>query len=186
VTYICDGPLGNGAGGALFCSFTVLGAIAMAEPTKSPAATDKADEPRSLHKREVLWAIAIILGLAAAPSVGSAYTYYVQTSPVEGLYDAALTALQHSPEYAQSLGCPIEPRMWTREVVNYPSPTNDGRVKFFVSTPSGDTQILARGRFEDGHWQLTYLEVQPMVGMWFIDGELGGFQREGRLKPIEI
>jgi hypothetical protein len=76
--------------------------------------------------------------------------------------------------------------MWTREVVNYPSPQNDGRVKFFVSSPSGDMQVLARGRFEGDQWQLTYLEVQPMFGMWLIDGELGGFQREGRLKPIEI
>jgi len=46
--------------------------------------------------------------------------------------------------------------------------------------------VLARGRIERGQWKLTYLEVQPMFGMWYIDGELGGFQREGRLKPIEI
>ena len=158
----------------------------MAEQTKTPSATDEAGEPRSLHKREVLWAIAIILGLTAAPSVGGAYAYFVETSAVEGLYDAALAALQRSPQHAQSLGGPIELRMWTREVVNYPSPQNDGRVKFFVSSPSGDTQVLARGRFEGDQWQLTYLEVQPMFGMWLIDGELGGFQREGRLKPIEI
>ncbi len=158
----------------------------MAEHTKTPSATDEAREPRSLHKREVLWAIAIIIGLASAPSVGGAYSYYVETSAVEGLYDVALAALQHSPQYAQSLGGPIEPRMWTREVVNYPSPQNDGRVKFFVSSPTGDTQVLARGRFQGGQWQLTYLEVQPMFGMWFIDGELGGFQREGLLKPIKI
>ena len=158
----------------------------MAEQTKTPSESDKAKEQRSLHKREVLWAIAIIIGLAAAPSVGGAYAYYVETSAVDGLYEAALTALRESPEYAKTLGEPIEQRMWTREVVNYPSPENDGRVKFFVWSPSGDTQVLARGRFEDGRWKLTYLEVQPMFGMWQIDGELGGFQREGQLNPIEI
>lgn len=158
----------------------------MAKQQKSAAAAGEASEPSSLHKREVLWAIAIIIGLAAAPSVGSAYTYYVETSAVEGLYNAALTALQNSPVYAQALGAPVESRLWTREVVNYPTPQNDARVKFLVSSPSGDCQILARGRFEKGQWKLTYLEVQPMLGMWYIDGELGGFQRDGRLEPIRI
>lgn len=161
----------------------------MADQAKTPKAKNKtkdAEKQRDLHKREVLWAIAIILGLAAAPSVGSAYSHYVETSAVQGLYDAALTAIRQSPTYSQALGGPIEARFWMREVVNYPTPQNDGRVKFFVSSPSGDTQVLARGRFEDGQWKLTYLEVQPMFGMWYIDGEMGGFQREGRLKPLEI
>ena len=158
----------------------------MADRTKSPSATSEAGEQRSLHKRDVLWAIAIIIGLTSAPSVGSVYAYYAETSVVEGLYDVALSAIRHSPEYTQSLGGPIEPMRWTREVVNYPSANNDGRVKVFVTTGSGETHVLARGRIERGQWKLTYLEVQPMFGMWYIDGELGGFQREGRLKPIEI
>lgn len=158
----------------------------MADQNQSSAATPEPNEQPTLHKREVLWAIAIIIGLAAAPTVGSAYAYYLETSVVDGLYGAALEALRRSPTYANRLGTPIEPRSWTREVVNFPTPQNDGRVKFFVSTPSGDTQILARGRFEAGKWTLTYLEVQPVFGTWYVDGELGGFQREGRLEAIEI
>jgi hypothetical protein len=134
----------------------------------------------------VLWAIAIIIGLASAPSVGGAYAYYVETSALQGLYDSALSAIQRSASFDQSLGAPIKPVYWSREVVNYPSAANDARVTFFVNTAAGETHVLARGRVEKGQWRLTYLEVQPINGMWHIDGELGGFQREGRLKPIEI
>jgi hypothetical protein len=158
----------------------------MADQEHKPAPSDKSVEQPSLHKREVLWAIAIIIGLVAAPTVGGAYDYYLLNSPVDGLYAEALSALQRSPTHTAALGDPIAARFWTRELVNYPSPQNDARVRFFVTSPAGDSLVLARGRFENGKWTLTYLEVQPLIGTWYVDGELNGFQRDGKLKPIEI